>query len=35
MKREAIEGAYAEISSTTLPIWQQDNNLMVWLKSLC
>lgn len=35
MKREAFESAYSEKHSAQLPVWQQDNNLMSWLKSLC
>lgn len=35
MKREAFEFAYSDTHSTELPVWQQDDNLMSWLKSLC
>lgn len=35
MKREAFESAYSDTHSTKLPVWQQDDNLMSWLKSLC
>jgi integrase/recombinase XerD len=35
MKREAFEGAYSEKHSVQLPVWQQDDNLMIWLKTLC
>jgi site-specific recombinase XerD len=35
MKREAFESAYSEVHSSKLPVWKQDDNLMMWLKSLC
>lgn len=35
MKREAFESAYSETHCAKLPVWQQDDNLMSWLKSLC
>ena len=35
MKREAIESAYSEVHSAQLPVWKQDKDLLVWLKSLC
>lgn len=35
MKREAFESAYSETHSVQLPVWQQDSNLLSWLKSLC
>lgn len=35
MKREAFESAYSDTHSAKLPVWQQDVNLMSWLKSLC
>lgn len=35
MKREAFESAYSDMHSGKLPVWQQDDNLLSWLKSLC
>lgn len=35
MKREAFEAAYADTLPNKLPSWQQDDNLLMWLKSLC
>jgi len=35
MKREAFESAYSGTHSAELPVWQQDDNLLLWLKSLC
>ncbi|MED4378590.1 site-specific integrase [Schinkia azotoformans] len=35
MKREAFESAYSEVHSSQLPVWKQDKDLLVWLKSLC
>ena len=35
MKREAFESAYSEVHSDKLPVWQQDDTLLSWLKSLC
>jgi integrase/recombinase XerD len=34
MKREAFEAAYSNKHSAQLPVWQQDDNLLSWLKSL-
>lgn len=32
-KREAIEKAYTDVVPTGIPLWQQNNNLLTWLKS--
>jgi len=35
IKREAFESAYSGTHNTELPVWQQDDDLLLWLKSLC
>lgn len=35
MKREAFELAYYDLHSSKIPIWHKDDNLLIWLKSLC
>lgn len=32
-KREAIEKAYTDVVPGGIPLWQQNNNLLIWLKS--
>ncbi len=32
-KREAIEKAYADVVKREVPLWENDNNLLEWLKS--
>lgn len=34
MKRKALETAYPQSASATMPPWQQDSDLLDWLKSL-
>lgn len=34
MKRRALEAAYPQSASATMPPWQQDSDLLGWLKSL-
>lgn len=34
MKRKALEAAYEESTLPSLPLWQQDNDLLAWLKNL-
>jgi site-specific recombinase XerD len=34
-KREAFEAAQPELSRKEIPIWQSDDSLLHWLKSLC
>lgn len=34
MKRQALESAYPQAASTTMPPWQENGDLLVWLKSL-
>lgn len=34
MKRKALETAYPQSASATMPPWQQDSDLLAWLKSL-
>jgi len=31
-KREAIEKAYTDVIPAGVPLWQRNNNLLVWLK---
>lgn len=33
-KREAIEKAYTDVTPTEEPIWQKNDDLLDWLKSL-
>lgn len=35
MKRKAIENAYPDLVPDGLPKWEEDGDLMKWLKSLC
>jgi integrase/recombinase XerD len=35
MKRKALEESYKELYSEQMPRWEDDENLMQWLKSLC
>lgn len=35
MKRKALEGSYKELYSDKMPRWEDDENLMEWLKNLC
>lgn len=35
MKRQALEAAYPSAASVTMPIWQDNTELLIWLKSLC
>jgi site-specific recombinase XerD len=34
MKRKALEDAYADVVSDELPEWQQNTDLLEWLKNL-
>lgn len=34
MKRKALEGAYANATPSEMPVWQQNTNLLKWLKAL-
>lgn len=34
MKRNALESAYQAISSSEIPVWQQNQELLKWLKGL-
>lgn len=34
MKRRALESAYPDAASTSMPPWQQNSDLLAWLKSL-
>ncbi|WCK52498.1 site-specific integrase [Aneurinibacillus sp. Ricciae_BoGa-3] len=34
MKRRALEDAYQGVTSSEMPIWQQNNDLLKWLKEL-
>ena len=34
MKRKALEAAYPSAASATMPIWQENTDLIIWLKSL-
>jgi len=35
MKRKALEESYKELYSDKMPRWEDDENLMEWLKNLC
>lgn len=35
MKRNALEDSYKELYSDKMPRWEDDENLMQWLKNLC
>jgi len=35
MKRKALEESYTELYSDKMPRWEDDENLMQWLKNLC
>ena len=35
MKRNALEESYKELYSDKMPRWEDDENLMQWLKNLC
>ena len=34
MKRKALEGAYPDIVTNTLPHWTKDDDLLLWLSTL-
>ena len=35
MKRKALEESYKELYTDEMPKWEDDENLMQWLKNLC
>jgi len=35
MKRKALEESYKELYPDEMPKWNDDENLMQWLKNLC
>ncbi|MCY9698397.1 tyrosine-type recombinase/integrase [Paenibacillus alginolyticus] len=35
MKRKALESTYKELQTETLPNWNEDDDLMLWLQDLC
>ncbi len=34
MKRKALENAYQATTPSEMPVWQQNNDLLKWLKDL-
>lgn len=35
MKRKALEKSYIELATKDMPKWENDGDLMQWLKNLC